>query len=130
MTRRTLNRIARRLTLGLVLAAVVVPATAQAMPIGKVSGAHRNTPVIVDPKHGHGPHTSFGNVAAGFVPADPGQFRMAAVRPLRTVIIPTPASSGLDWTDALIGAGVTAGLAALAMGGAVAVRRQRQFGYR
>src|SRR5205823_4343591 len=55
MTRRTFNRIARRLALGLVLAAVAVPATAQAMPIGKTSGPRASTV---------------------FVPQDPGQFRL------------------------------------------------------
>jgi hypothetical protein len=132
MTRRTLNRIARRLAIGLVLAAVVVPATAQAMPIGKVSGPHRNSSVYVPADPGQ---FRLANTGA-WVPVDAGQIRLADETPagsqqLRTVVLRSPASSGFDWTDALIGSGVTAaGLAVLAMAAALAARRQGRLGYR
>jgi hypothetical protein len=131
MTRRMFNRIARRLALGLVLAAVALPATAQAMPIGKTS-APRSSTVFVPSDPGQ---VRLSDNGAGFVPVDAGQFRLADRVPagsqsLRTVILRTPASSGFDWTDALIGSGVTAGLAALAMAAALAARRQGRLGYR
>jgi hypothetical protein len=39
-------------------------------------------------------------------------------------------TSTFDWTDALIGAGVTAAIMALALGGALVARRQGRLGYR
>jgi hypothetical protein len=117
VTRKARTRIARRLVTALALAALVVPATAQARPLG-AGIPNVSTPVE---KINLSMHRNGQLASPAFIPS----------APVHTTTIKADSSSkGFDWTDALIGSGVTAGLAALAMAGAVAVRRQRRFGYR
>jgi MYXO-CTERM domain-containing protein len=125
VTRKARTRIARRLATGLALAALVIPATAQAKPAGPGPGSSSTqTASIMAHLHRNGQLASPAIV--------PPRGPVSNVKSIHLIGAPTQVatSSGFDWTDALIGSGVTAGLAALAMGGALAVRRQRRFGYR
>jgi hypothetical protein len=135
MSRKKLTRRTRRIGIALLFAAMAIPATAQAHPFDDTSpsrGAiHGSSPQMIK------------------VPTDPGQARVTDERPLpRGVVLRksgpvdqgpklAPVSitsvqqtSTFDWTDALIGAGVTAAIMALALGGALVARQQGRLGYR
>jgi MYXO-CTERM domain-containing protein len=125
VTRKTRTRLARRLVTGLALAALVVPATAQAKPAAPGPGSSSTqTASLMAHLHRNGQLASPAIV--------PPTGTVSNVKTTHLIGAPTQVSSSsdFDWTDALIGSGVTAGLAAVAMGGALAVRRQRRFGYR
>jgi hypothetical protein len=130
MTRK-LRKITRRFVLVVAIAALAVPATAAAHPSGSPGGVRQHQ-------------------APAFVPSDPGQKRLSdsalpagvvlrksgpvdqgpKLAPVTAATTTTTAGSGFDWNDALIGAGFTATLMALAMGGALVARRQGRLGYR
>jgi|1185.fasta_scaffold12818_2 hypothetical protein len=122
MSRKTLTRTTRRIGIALAIAALAVPAAAQAHPVGLI---------------GQAPGSQ-----STFVPTDPGQQRIAEQgtsrnHPYVPVSIGQPATasavddSGFQWSDALIGAGITAAVLLLAFGGATVARRQgRRLGYR
>ena len=134
MTRKQLQKIARRFTVAVAIAALAVPTVASAHPAG-------NTGPSGGPNHG--------SATQIYVPTDPGQARVTDERPLpRGVVLrksgpvdqgpklapvritSVQQTSTFDWTDALIGAGVTAAIMALALGGALVARQQGRLGYR
>ena len=113
MSRKKLTRRSRRIGIALLFAAMAIPATAQSHPFDDTSpsrGAiHGSSPQMIK------------------VPTDPGQARVTDERPLpRGVVLrksgpvdqgpklapvritSVQQTSTFDWTDALIGAGVTA----------------------
>jgi hypothetical protein len=129
MTRKQLQRIARRFTVAVAIAALAVPTVASARPDG-VNGYS-------------------GKPTSTFVPTDPGQLRVTEQRSLPNGVVlrksgpvdqgpklapvsitTVQQTSTFDWTDALIGAGFTAAIMALALGGALVARRQGRLGYR
>jgi hypothetical protein len=128
MTRKKLHKITRRFGVVLALTALAVPAAASAHPAG-----------------GNG---YSGPTRTAFVPTDPGQARVAVdrVAPANFVlrrsgpVDPGPRlspvttnvndGSNFNWSDALIGAGATAAIMTLALGGALVARRQGRLGYR
>ena len=134
MTRKQLQKIARRFTVAVAIAALAVPTVASAHPAG-------NTGSSGGPNHG--------SATQIYVPTDPGQLRVTEqlslprgvvlrksgpvdqgpkLAPVR--ITSVQQTSTFDWTDALIGAGVTAAIMALALGGALVARQQGRLGYR
>jgi len=134
MTRKQLQRIARRFTVAVVIAALAVPTVASAHPAG-------NTGSSGGPNHG--------SATQIYVPTDPGQLRVTEQLSLPSSVVlrksgpvdqgpklapvritSVQQTSTFDWTDALIGAGVTAAIMALALGGALVARRQGRLGYR
>jgi|1186.fasta_scaffold07161_3 hypothetical protein len=132
MTRKHLRKITRRFTVVLALGALAVPATAAAHPSGDFGGGGN------------------GGQKSAFVPSDPGQNRVLRGESLPTGVVlrksgpahqgpqaatvtvanSTATGSSFDWNDALIGAGITAAVMTLAMGGALVARRQGRLGYR
>jgi hypothetical protein len=137
MSRKKLTRRTRRIGIALLFAALAIPATAQAHPAG-------NTGPGGGPNHGSAPqiyvptdpgHARLNQQASpAFVPSDPGLARVleAGTNDTRAAsqTVSTADSSGFSWDDALIGAGVTAALMLLAVGGALVARRQGRLGYR
>ena len=134
MTRKQLQRIARRFTVAVVIAALAVPTVASAHPAG-------NTGSSGGPNHG--------SATQIYVPTDPGQLRVTEQLSLPSSVVlrksgpvdqgpklapvritSVQQTSTFDWTDALIGAGVTAAIMALALGGALVARQQGRLGYR
>jgi hypothetical protein len=134
MTRKQLQKIARRFTVAVVIAALAVPTVASAHPAG-------NTGSSGGPNHG--------SATQIYVPTDPGQLRVTEQLSLPSSVVlrksgpvdqgpklapvritSVQQTSTFDWTDALIGAGVTAAIMALALGGALVARRQGRLGYR
>jgi len=134
MTRKQLQKIARRFTVAVVIAALAVPTVASAHPAG-------NTGPSGGPNHG--------SATQIYVPTDPGQLRVTEQLSLPSSVVlrksgpvdqgpklapvritSVQQTSTFDWTDALIGAGVTAAIMALALGGALVARRQGRLGYR
>ena len=134
MTRKQLQKIARRFTVAVAIAALAVPTVASAYPSGNTSP-------------GGGPN--HGAAAQIYVPTDPGQLRVTEQRSLPNGVVlrksgpvdqgpklapvsitTVQQTSTFDWTDALIGAGVIAAIMALALGGALVARRQGRLGYR
>ena len=134
MTRKQLQKIARRFTVAVVIAALAVPTVASAHPAG-------NTGSSGGPNHG--------SATQIYVPTDPGQLRVTEQLSLPSSVVlrksgpvdqgpklapvritSVQQTSTFDWTDALIGAGVTAAIMALALGGALVARQQGRLGYR
>ena len=134
MTRKQLQKIARRFTVAVVIAALAVPTVASAHPAG-------NTGPSGGPNHG--------SATQIYVPTDPGQLRVTEQLSLPSSVVlrksgpvdqgpklapvritSVQQTSTFDWTDALIGAGVTAAIMALALGGALVARQQGRLGYR
>ena len=134
MTRKQLQRIARRFTVAVAIAALAVPTVASAHPAG-------NTGSSGGPNHG--------SATQIYVPTDPGQLRVTEKLSLPSSVVlrksgpvdqgpklapvritSVQQTSTFDWTDALIGAGVTAAIMALALGGALVARQQGRLGYR
>jgi len=134
MTRKQLQKIARRFTVAVAIAALAVPTVASAHPAG-------NTGSSGGPNHG--------SATQIYVPTDPGQLRVTEQLSLPSSVVlrksgpvdqgpklapvritSVQQTSTFDWTDALIGAGVTAAIMALALGGALVARRQGRLGYR
>ena len=134
MTRKQLQKIARRFTVAVAIAALAVPTVASAHPAG-------NTGPSGGPNHG--------SATQIYVPTDPGQLRVTEQRSLPNGVVlrksgpvdqgpklapvsitTVQQTSTFDWTDALIGAGFTAAIMALALGGALVARRQGRLGYR
>jgi hypothetical protein len=140
MTRK-LTRKFRRLAVVVAFAALMIPATAIAHPMGNTgrdasSQSQPQTYVLIE---GKWQPQDLGNVsqsAGSYVPADPGQARLTDTgtqsRPSSPVTktVQVPADSGFGWTDALIGAGVTAAILLLALAGAIGLRRQDKLSYR
>jgi len=134
MTRSTFSKRTRRIGIALAIAALAVPTAAQAYPEGVHHQSSSKEWIFVpsDP----GQQRLIHPASPAFVPMDPGQFRITdqsaprthTYTPLTVTQPSTPVTvttdSGFDWTDALIGAGVTAGLLMLAFGGAILARRQ------
>ena len=123
MKTRKLNKIIRRLALGLAVAAIAAPA-AQADPWYDDSGIAGNAAVRPDdravrvspvsaPETAVRPDDRPGLRGPGAAPQD---------SPLQIVIRP----GGFDWTDAGIGAVFALGLVLLAGGAALVARRHRQ----
>lgn len=165
MTRK-LTRKFRRLAVAIAFAALMIPATAIAHPMGNTApdstspaqpqvlvagkfqpqdfintgssranatGAATPTYVLIEGKWQ--PQGSGQVAESSFVPSDPGQARVTTDTQSRpsapTVkIVQVPADSGFGWTDALIGAGVTAAIVLLALAGAMSLRRQGKLSYR
>jgi len=134
MTRKQLQKIARRFTVAVAIAALAVPTVASAHPAG-------NTGSSGGPNHG--------SATQIYVPTDPGQLRVTEQLSLPSSVVlrksgpvdqgpklapvritSVQQTSTFDWTDALIGAGVTAAIMALALGGALVARQQGRLGYR
>jgi len=134
MTRKQLQKIARRFTVAVAIAALAVPTVASAHPAG-------NTGPSGGPNHG--------SATQIYVPTDPGQLRVTEQLSLPSSVVlrksgpvdqgpklapvritSVQQTSTFDWTDALIGAGVTAAIMALALGGALVARQQGRLGYR
>ena len=134
MTRKQLQKIARRFTVAVAIAALAVPTVASAHPAG-------NTGPSGGPNHG--------SATQIYVPTDPGQLRITEQHSLPSSVVlrksgpvdqgtklapvritSVQQTSTFDWTDALIGAGVTAAIMALALGGALVARQQGRLGYR
>ena len=134
MTRKQLQKIARRFTVAVVIAALAVPTVASAHPAG-------NTGSSGGPNHG--------SATQIYVPTDPGQLRVTEQLSLPSSVVlrksgpvdqgpklapvritSVQQTSTFDWTDALIGAGVTAAIMALALGGALVASQQGRLGYR
>ena len=134
MTRKQLQKIARRFTVAVAIAALAVPTVASAHPAG-------NTGSSGGPNHG--------SATQIYVPTDPGQLRVTELLSLPSSVVlrksgpvdqgpklapvritSVQQTSTFDWTDALIGAGVTAAIMALALGGALVARQQGRLGYR
>jgi len=137
MTRKQLQRIARRFTVAVAIAALAVPTVASAYPSGNTSPGggpnHGSAPQIYVPTDpGHARLNQ--QASPAFVPSDPGLARVleAGTNDTRAAsqTVSTADSSGFSWDDALIGAGVTAALMLLAVGGALVARRQGRLGYR
>ena len=146
MTRKQLQKIARRFTVAVAIAALAVPTVASAHPAG-------NTGSSGGPNHGSATQiyvpTDPGQArlnqqaSPAFVPSDPGLARVLEAQSSRnhtyneitltradSPTVSTADSSGFSWDDALIGAGVTAALMLLALSGALVARRQGRLGYR
>ena len=111
-----------------------MPTVASAHPAG-------NTGSSGGPNHG--------SATQIYVPTDPGQLRVTEQLSLPSSVVlrksgpvdqgpklapvritSVQQTSTFDWTDALIGAGVTAAIMALALGGALVARQQGRLGYR
>jgi hypothetical protein len=117
MPRNQPHTIIRRLCLVLALTAFAVPATASAHPVGAFT--QKASPSFVPAAQDNG--RVIGPGTTGLGPTTP-------VRPVpqNTVV----GDSGFDRSDALVGAAVTVTFMALAIGGALTLRRQHRFGYR
>jgi|tagenome__1003787_1003787.scaffolds.fasta_scaffold20570581_1 hypothetical protein len=117
MTPTHINHLRRPLVLLVVLAAVAVPATAAAHPVGAFT--QKASPAFVPAAEG--PSQSVTPSTVGLGPVAPVQDTSPAVN---------VEDGAFDWPDGLVGAGVATAAIMLGAAGALTIRRQGRLGYR
>jgi hypothetical protein len=134
---RSTTKIRGGLGIALTVAALAIPATAQAMPVGEdgpvqagqPAGSQSGSEGLVLRRDGSQasdvPKTG---IDAGGRITDESLYTPSVV--VGTTTVAADSGSTFDWTDALIGAAVTTGILVLAMASALLARRQGRLGYR
>jgi hypothetical protein len=136
---RRKSRFARRLVLGLAVAALVAPA-AQAHPVGTAGNAAESAAVIqgddkviIAPKADfngliHGDDKVITPEPDGFTGLIHGDDKVITPEPVETPVVAVRSPGSFDWGDALIGAGVAFGAMLLLGGATLATRHVRPAG--
>jgi hypothetical protein len=124
----------RRIAIALGLVALAVPAAAQARPAPAENGGPQASSIYpsMDAQQAQIVQNHQSAIAGTHQQGGPqlgttgGQLKPDPV--VQATVVTD--GGGFSWTDALIGAAVTVGLLAMALGGALAVQRRGRLGYR